>query len=140
MNQRNQQGFSLIELLIVVVLVGIITALAVPSLRKGVWAAQSGNTVATLRTVSSTQAAFYSQRERFGRLDEINPLIGNALGSISGNQAIRNQYVIAMVPSVPSDAELRSGYTIVATKNIPSDGLTYQYEISHTGELRQILP
>ena len=140
MNHRNQEGFSLIELLIVVVVVGIITALAVPSLRKGVWAAESGNTVATLRTLSSTQAGFYSQRERFGRLDELNPLMGNALGAVNNNEAIRYQYVIAMVPQEPTDAELRNGYTILATRNIPSDGLTYQYEITHTGELRQIQP
>src|SRR6476620_5083158 len=82
MLKTKENGFSLIELLIVVVVIGIIAALAVPALRKGIWAAQNGNTFATMRTISSTQAGFFTQKERFGRLDEVNSLIGNGLGNV----------------------------------------------------------
>jgi prepilin-type N-terminal cleavage/methylation domain-containing protein len=137
---ERQHGFSLIELLIVVVVIGIIAALAVPALRKGIWAAQNGNTFATMRTISSTQASFFTQKERFGRLDEVNSLIGNALGTIVGNQAVRNQYIFAMVPAVPTDAELREGFTVTATRNVSTDGTIYQYELTQSGQIRQVLP
>jgi prepilin-type N-terminal cleavage/methylation domain-containing protein len=140
MLKTKENGFSLIELLIVVVVIGIIAALAVPALRKGIWAAQNGNTFATMRTISSTQAGFFTQKERFGRLDEVNSLIGNGLGNVVLNQAIRNQYVIAMVPAIPTDAELREGFTVTATRNVSSDGTIYQYELTQTGQIRQILP
>jgi prepilin-type N-terminal cleavage/methylation domain-containing protein len=137
---ERQHGFSLIELLIVVVVIGIIAALAVPALRKGIWAAQNGNTFATMRTISSTQASFFTQKERFGRLDEVNSLIGNALGTIVGNQAVRNQYIFAMVPAMPTDVELREGFTVTATRNVSTDGTIYQYELTQSGQIRQVLP
>ena len=140
MKSRTENGFSLVELLVVVVIIGIIAALAVPSLRKGIWAAQNGSTIATLRTIASTQAGFFAQRERFGRLDEINSLIGNALGTISGNQAVRSQYVFEMVPGTPTDAELRDGYVLTATRNVALDGTVYQYELSQDGIIRQLRP
>jgi prepilin-type N-terminal cleavage/methylation domain-containing protein len=138
MRQSNVKGFSLVELLIVVVVIGIVAAMAVPALRKSIWAAQNGNTVATMRTIASTQAGFFTQRERFGRLDEINPLIGNALGTVAVNEATKNQYVFRMVPAIPTDPQLREGFTVTATRN--ADGVIYQYEVTESGMLRQVLP
>jgi prepilin-type N-terminal cleavage/methylation domain-containing protein len=140
MKNANQKGFSLIELLIVVVVIGVIAAVAVPAFRKGIWAAQNGNTFATLRTISSTQAGFYSQNERFGRLDEMNRMLGSGLGNVISNEIMRNQYVYAMVPAVPTDAELKNGYVLTATRNVPSEGMIYQYELTQSGEIRQIRP
>ncbi|MCA1608424.1 MAG: prepilin-type N-terminal cleavage/methylation domain-containing protein, partial [Acidobacteria bacterium] len=58
---KQQKGFSLIELLLVVVIVGIIAALAVPALQKGLWAAENGSAFATLRAISSAQMDFFVQ-------------------------------------------------------------------------------
>ena len=138
MNGRHEEGFSLIELLIVVVVIGVIAAMAVPSLQKGIWAAQNGNTVATMRTLASTQASFYTHRERFGRLDELNPIIGNSLGIVAANEAVRNGYRFSMTPAIPSDAQLRDGFEINATRN--RDGIIYQYVVTQSGELLQVRP
>ena len=89
MKSDNQKGFSLIELLVVVVVVAIIAALAVPALQKGVRAAENGNTFATLRTIASTQVAYFTQNNRFGRVTEINNLLSSSIGTQLGNEVTR---------------------------------------------------
>jgi len=133
-------GFSLIELLIVMVVIAIIAALAVPFLQKAIRAAENGNTFATLRSVSSTQMSYYTQNTRFGRLTEINNIMSNSIGTPSGNELIRGHFTLAMVPAAPTDTELRNGYTITATRNVAGEGLVYVYEMTQAGEIRQVLP
>ena len=137
---KDERGFSIIELLIVVVIIGTIAGLAVPALRKGVRAAENGNTFASLRTIASTQVNYFSQTNRFGRLSEVNNLLSSSLGTPSGNDINRGNFVLSMTPSVPTDAELRVGFTITATRNVSGEGVTYIYELTQTGEIRQISP
>jgi prepilin-type N-terminal cleavage/methylation domain-containing protein len=139
MKNSGERGFSLIELLIVVVIIGVIAAMALPALQKGIRAAENGNTFATMKTISSTQVNYYSQNNRFGRLSEINNILSSSIGTPSGNDINRGKFVLSMVPAVPTNAELKNGFTITATRNIPSEGLIYQYEVTATG-VRQILP
>jgi len=140
MSRGKNNGFSLIELLIVVTVVGIIAALAVPMLQKGVRASENGNMFASMRTISSTQVNFYSQNGRFGRLSEINNILSNSIGTPSGNDVNRGRFVISMVPATPTDTELKDGYTITATRNISGEGVVYEYQLTQAGEIQQILP
>ncbi len=57
----NKKGFSLIELLIVIVIIGIIVIIAVPSLLESKKTAQATSAAATLRNIASAEVSYSSK-------------------------------------------------------------------------------
>ncbi len=64
--QRKQQGFSLIELLIVVAIILIIAAIAIPNLVRAKMSANEGSAVAAVRSIGTAQVQYTSTYTNVG--------------------------------------------------------------------------
>lgn len=140
MNISNQKGFSLIELILVVVIIGIIAAIAVPSLSKATAAAENGSAVSTLKAIAVAQASIIAQKGRYGRLDEVNKFQNDKLGTVASNVLARGKFQYEMIPANPTDIELKSTYLVKASRTIGAAQTPYVLRMDHTGIIDPILP
>ena len=117
--RRPTSGFTLIELLIVVAIIGIIAAVAIPSLLRARVSANEAATLGDIRAVISAEAAYHSVNGGYyGPLDCLaGPFTANCIPSYPANGPIfldsqlaslsaKNGYNRSFQPGIPTGVRL----------------------------------
>lgn len=121
MKMPQQKGFTLIELMIVVVIVGILAAIAVPNYQDYITRSKRAEGMALLQEVAARQERFYAQNNSYlTSNNNIAQLVSNAAQVVGAGAASRirseNDYYRVGVASVAGDG----GYTLTASPNAPT--------------------
>jgi type IV pilus assembly protein PilA len=139
---KHQKGFSLIELLIVVAIILIIAAIAIPNLIKSKMAANEASAVGALRTLTTAEIAYSTACPNLGFTSSFSDL-GTGATCPGGNNQIDPQlqtqnksgYTYGLTASTSGTSTANVLFTANGDPQGPSSG-TRHFFVDQTGVIR----
>ena len=134
----NSRGFSLIELMIVIAIIGILVGVGVPAWRTAVMAANETSAIETISTVSKEQRAYYISTKSYATFDQL--IERGALDKrFAGEQPVDSGYIYTMKVT-PKANNQPPFYSINAdpqkTEGLSATGKRHFYLDSNIGSTR----
>ena len=122
--KRTQKGFSLIELLIVVAIILIIAAMAIPSLLRAKISADEASAVGSIRAIHQAEISYQTSFPTIGFAPSLASLGGAApCTPAPANACLLDNSLATASPG----AGAKAGYVFQATGQTPVSGVNTQY-------------
>ena len=143
---RNRKGFTLVELMIVVAIIGILAAIAIPNFLQFRLKAKTSEAKSNLGAIRSTEVAYFAEWNFYiGNCTTLNPRVGASLDGAKAAWLTNTTFSIIgfapegqvyysynLLPAAQYNLQT-TGFTSIAYGDLDDDANLHSFEINTSG-------